>query len=359
MFKFRFYTENHLTPTPLPAFSTPLTDIASNGCNYRDPIQVQYASTAYFSEDSQIIPKADFLNKILEQTLDDPQEYIDILSDLNSDNVFSTATDAIFANPDEPPSTDGSDGEGDEKDDNSAVDSETDGSDEPDAEEPDAEESDGEEPDGEGESSSTNTMSSTRSIAGIVGAAVGCTLLAATVVLFRRSKTTDLINNQDHRALNKKAGAGDSTVSSGETLGYSPSIGESQGRFRDAENISLNSHTDVDERSDTLGQTAAVWQHLHRETSDEMSYQDRQQQSSSRLLRKSNCTKQTSSKESGFKEISTSNFLLDTVRFRCDPPATEANEIQSSSADSTSEKVPKRPRTVAEIEMVLAMDTDV
>jgi hypothetical protein len=75
--------------------------IASPG----DPVQVQWESVAYFTDDSIIIPTPEFLNTVLEQSLDDPQDYIDELSTLNSANPFSTTVDAFFTIPKTPPNS--------------------------------------------------------------------------------------------------------------------------------------------------------------------------------------------------------------------------------------------------------------
>lgn len=341
----------------------------------RDPIQVQYSSTAYFSEDSEIVPKPDFLNSVLEQSLDDPQEYIDLLSELNSDSVFSTATDAVFAEPDESPSTEEDDGEEDDgEEDEKDVD-----------EEDESEANDGEEGDNEEKSTSSTTTSSTKNVAGFVGAAVGCTLLAAVVVLYRGAKPDDSIEKDC--TLNKKGRAGDATVSSGEThivetLDGSTQICPSEGLFRDEEDVNLKSHAHEDDSTDTARQTAALWEQLQSDSCDEGSYQDLHLRSSSPHHRRSNSTNQAGGEKSRCKKISTPKESLEnfdayvgyTARSHSDLPSilgpsqaeshqtllpNEAKGRQSQSTDSINGSGSRRPRTVAEIEKILAMDADI
>jgi hypothetical protein len=275
--------------------------------------------------------------------LDDPQEYLDILSELSSDNVFSTATDAVFADPDEPPEAEESTSSTEDST-SSTVDSTS----------------------STEESTSSTTTSSTKNISGIVGAAVGFTLLAAGVVLYRRHKFGDTEDKHD-RTLNKKACGGDATVASGEThtgetLDGSASTRPSTGYFRHEENVSLKSHTEEDDNSD-MRKTPAFRKRLQRESSDEVPYHDRHLLSSSRQNRK---LSDPPSVSDPFAHESAETLLQN-----------EAKERPSESIDSRFERLRyentvsmkeaymmncnnvRRPRTVAEIEMVLAMDTDV
>jgi hypothetical protein len=116
-----------------------------------------------------VIPTLDSLNSVLEQTLnDDPQAYIDILSQLSDKNPFSTTTDAYFTEPKKPPSSN---------------------------------------------SNSGSSKSSATSASGIIGAAVGLTLILAGFVVYRtRYGGGDAEVNGD----NHKAGLGENTVA-GET----------------------------------------------------------------------------------------------------------------------------------------------
>ncbi|KAL3921418.1 MAG: hypothetical protein SGILL_002757, partial [Bacillariaceae sp.] len=72
------------------------------------PVQVQWQSTAYFTDDSIIIPTADQILSVLQQSLDEPEDYLEVLSDLNPDNPFSTTMEAYFGTPRDPRSVDSS-----------------------------------------------------------------------------------------------------------------------------------------------------------------------------------------------------------------------------------------------------------
>lgn len=322
---------------------------------FRDPIQVQYASTAYFSGDSVIIPTPDFLSRILEQSLDDPQVYLDELSQLSNDNIFSTATNAIFAAPDESPSSQ--------------------------------------------ESTPPTTVSSTKSIPGIVGAAVGFTLLVAGLVFYSRSKVGD--DNYRDNKLNKKLRGGDGTVAgetyAGETLDGTASISPSIGRFGDEENTRVNGCTAEEDSVDTSS-TPALWGRLQSERSDNDAVQEEHIQSFPRKHPKSSGhSSQNGRLDSKTSEPSVSRKAMEDfdasfigrskseTSSMSEPsydyplesvPQNEAEERPFEPVDSVSTRLrndnksdvkrtysgdgtaARRPRTVAEIEMLLAMDTE-
>lgn len=108
------------------------------------PIQVQWQSTAYFTDDSIIIPTAEQILNVLEQSLDEPEDYLDILSDLSSDNPFSTTTQAYFGTPRDPSSSPSSD--------------------------------------------STSSRDTAAGMSGIIGAAAGLTVILVGFALYRNAK---------------------------------------------------------------------------------------------------------------------------------------------------------------------------
>lgn len=127
-----------------------------------DPVQVQWESTAVFTTDSVVIPTPDFLNGVLEESLNDPQDYLNELSMLNTENPFSTTTDAMFATPQNPPPS---------------------------------------------SSSTTTTRNTGANVSGIIGAAAGLTVVLAAFVLYRNRRVVD-----DGSDASKKSGKGDTTV---------------------------------------------------------------------------------------------------------------------------------------------------
>jgi hypothetical protein len=127
-----------------------------------DPVQVQWESTAFFTSDSVVIPTPDFLNGVLDESLEDPEEYIDSLDQLSSENPFSTTTDAMFATPKDPPSS----------------------------------------------SSPSTTRNNASGMPGIIGAVAGLTLLLAGFVLYRNRRKLDEHDSDANRNRCK----GDKTV---------------------------------------------------------------------------------------------------------------------------------------------------
>ena len=71
---------------------------------FGEPVHVQYESIAFFSQDSVILPQPQFLYSVLEQSLDNDRDYIIALeNELPDSNVFRTTTNAVFAEPEDPP----------------------------------------------------------------------------------------------------------------------------------------------------------------------------------------------------------------------------------------------------------------
>lgn len=137
-----------------------------------------------FTSDSVVVPTPEFLNGVLGETLDDPQDYISALSLLPSSNPFSTTSDTTFATPMDPPS-----------------------------------------------SSSTSTSTTRNSMNGIVGAAAGLSVILAAFVLYRsrlvrREKGSGISHN--------KYGKGDTTVAGDTVMGDThASSGEDDGSSTD------------------------------------------------------------------------------------------------------------------------------
>jgi hypothetical protein len=291
--------------------------------------------------------------------MDDPQEYVDALSQLSSDNVFSTATNAVFADPEEPPSAE--------------------------------------------ESKASTTTSSRNNIAGIVGAAAGFMLLTAGIFLYRRVRHSDEQDNR-HQKRNKTVRGGDATVAgetlaSGETLDGNASISPSTGSFRDEDNniITLNKSSAENDIVDTNA-TPALWTRLHLEDPvNDCNYLNSPSKKHPRSDTRINLTSNQQSKTS---EVSSSRKALEdfdayvgcAAHVIRDPPLvtepvgnvpSETNQVNVAkgrsldSSDSTSTRLWydqnmgvidvdrkggaafRRPRTVAEIEALLAIDAGV
>lgn len=80
------------------------TTLETSIFRFGEPVQVQYESIAYFSEDSIILPQPRFLYSVLQQSLDDDGDYIVALeSELPSSNVFTSTTRTVFTKPEDPP----------------------------------------------------------------------------------------------------------------------------------------------------------------------------------------------------------------------------------------------------------------
>jgi hypothetical protein len=108
------------------------------------PVQVQWESIAYFTDDSIIIPTEQQISNVLQQSLDTPEDYLGILSDLSSANPFSTTIEAYFGIPRDPSPSDSP--------------------------------------------NTSTTRSSAGGMSGIIGAAVGLTLVLAGFVLYQSLK---------------------------------------------------------------------------------------------------------------------------------------------------------------------------
>jgi hypothetical protein len=156
-------------------------------------VQVQWESTAVFTSDSVVIPTPEFLNGVIDEALDSPEDYIDSLSLLSSENPFSTTTEVMFATPKDPPSS----------------------------------------------SSSTTTRNNASGLSGIIGAVAGLTVVLAGFVLYRNGR-----RQGEHRSdTNHNVGKGDTTVA-GDTF-----TGDTH-----------NSSTDDDDAStDKCTRTGILW----------------------------------------------------------------------------------------------------
>ena len=127
---------------------------------------MQWQSVAYFTDDSIIIPTATQISNVLQQSLDEPEDYLEILSDLSSSNPFSDTLEAYFGIPRDPPS----------------------------------------------ESRTSNTTrSSAGGMSGIIGAVVGLTLVLAGFVVYQNKLSQERDGESDDtQKLNN--GDGDVTV---------------------------------------------------------------------------------------------------------------------------------------------------
>lgn len=143
-----------------------------------------------FTSDSVVVPTPEFLNGVLGETLDDPQDYISALSLLPSSNPFSTTSDATFATPMDPPI-------------------------------------------------SSSTSTTRNSMIGIVGAAAGLSVILAAFVLYRsrlvrREKGSGISHNKHGKGDTTVAGdtvMGDTHASSGEDDGSSTDTSTRPGMF--------------------------------------------------------------------------------------------------------------------------------
>ncbi|KAL3920339.1 MAG: hypothetical protein SGILL_003311, partial [Bacillariaceae sp.] len=127
---------------------------------------VLWRSIAYFTDDSIIIPTATQISNVLQQSLDEPDDYLEILSSLSSSNPFSETLEAYFGIPRDPPS--------------------------------------------EAPNSST-TRSTAGGVSGIIGAVVGLTLVLAGFVVYQnRTNKEENEEFDDTQKLNN--GDGDVTV---------------------------------------------------------------------------------------------------------------------------------------------------
>ncbi|KAG7358565.1 hypothetical protein IV203_015154 [Nitzschia inconspicua] len=144
-----------------------------------DPVQVQWESTAVFTSDSIVVPTPQFLKGVLEESLDDPQDYINSLSELTSTNPFSTTTDVMFGTPLDPASS----------------------------------------------STTTTNRNSNANVGGIIGAVAGLSVVLATFALYRNRKLGD-----ENSGISRKYGKGDNTVAGDTFMGDTlASSGEEDG----------------------------------------------------------------------------------------------------------------------------------
>ena len=66
---------------------------------FDEPVLIFYDSVAYFADDvpSESLPSAQTLQTLLELSLEDPSDYLDLLAQLGVENAFSSTTDVAFA----------------------------------------------------------------------------------------------------------------------------------------------------------------------------------------------------------------------------------------------------------------------
>jgi hypothetical protein len=182
------------------------TTMITSTFRFGEPVVVIYESIAYFHEDSTVLPRAQVLDIVLMQAFDNPVPYIAQLGALDSTNAFSTTTAVEFTEPEMMPVV--------------------------------------------------STRTSTKvNPAAIAAGAIGLTLLAAGIMLYRRREGEEEGYYTQKSFDNKPSGHGDVTVAgetyAGETYdgsaSYCPSRGPSRDEEQGLENVNLaGSSTDED-----------------------------------------------------------------------------------------------------------------
>lgn len=102
-------TNNYFSDYMLQVFAEPTdnslvefkTTLVTSEFRFDEPVTITYESIAYFAEDfpASSLPSPETLQFLLQQSLEDPADYIDLLVGLGEENAFSTTVSVNFTAP--------------------------------------------------------------------------------------------------------------------------------------------------------------------------------------------------------------------------------------------------------------------